>query len=598
MAPTHRADARDGDGDAEGVGAMTPLMTVTERTPIGMKHWKFHDCPSTIGASSDAEAVAAYDAHDFRADVVGGGDDVEAQCGDTATYSRDGTLFACANGDTVEVYDASVEPFALAATLDGLPGASALNFSPSKTYLAIYQKQTSTGASKDTKNMTIWNITGLTTNRAPPRKVYEVFQRQFLKAEWPYFQFSDDDSTAVRCVSNEIQIIRPAEGFDRHARLRVPSVAVAKISHGSTPRVACFVPEVKGAPGSVRIYELAQHTEEGVVENPTPVARKSFFRVTEVDLMWAPDGSAVLILGSSEVDATNKSYYGESCLHYLKADGSFEGAVPLNKEGPVHDAQWSPCSDEFGVVYGYMPAKATIYKAAQCKPKYELGAGPHNTLRWNPFGRFVALAGFGNLPGDVKFFQKMKDGKYKPIGSTRASCSVTLEWSPDGRRLLTSTIAPRLNVDNGWKIWRYNGDLLLHEERAKIYEATWRPVPDGTYEDRPISPASKRVESQGGAVLTNASEATKGAYRPPHAAKTAYRPPHATSGSGNFSLAKASEEDMKAGKFKAAGAKEPAKADAGVPGAGAQLSAAAAKNAKKRAAKKRAASAAAALEKL
>ena len=120
---------------------------------------------------------------------------------------------------------------ALAATLDGLPGASALNFSPSKTYLAIYQKQTSTGASKDTKNMTIWNITGLTTNRAPPRKVYEVFQRQFLKAEWPYFQFSDDDSTAVRCVSNEIQIIRPAEGFDRHARLRVPSVAVAKISH-------------------------------------------------------------------------------------------------------------------------------------------------------------------------------------------------------------------------------------------------------------------------------------------------------------------------------------------------------------------------------
>jgi translation initiation factor 2A len=55
---------------------------------------------------------------------------------------------------------------------------------------------------------------------------------------------------------------------------------------------------------------------------------------------------------------------------------------------------------------------------------------------------------------------------------------------------------------------------------------------------------------------------------------------------------------MKAGKFKAAGAKEPAKADAGVPGAGAQLSAAAAKNAKKRAAKKRAASAAAALEKL
>ena len=149
-------------------------------------------------------------------------------------------------------------------------------------------------------------------------------------------------------------------------------------------------------------------------------------------------------------------------------------------------------------------------------------------------------------------------------------------------------------MDNGWKIWRYNGDLLLHEERTKIYEAFWRPVPTGTYEDRPISPASKRVEAQGAA---SGGAETKGAYRPPHAAKTAYRPPHATSGSGNFSLAKASEEEMKAGKFKAAGSKTPSSEPSGPPGAGAQQSAAALKNAKKRAAKKRAAAAAAQLEK-
>ena len=562
---------------------------VTERTPVGMKHWKFHDVPSTIGAESDEAATAAYATHEFRATAT-----TEAETeGVTSAYSRDGMLFACASATRVDVYDATEEPYALRGSMT-MNGPSALAFSPAKKYLAIYQKQTSTGAAKDEKNLTLWSLEGIAEG-AEPRKVYEVFQRQFLKAEWPYFQFSDDDATAVRCVSNEIQIIRPSEGFNRHVRLRVPSVAVAKISPGPTPRVACFVPEVKGAPGSVRVYELANHTEEGVVENPQAVARKSFFRVNEVDLLWSPDGAAVLILGSSEVDATNKSYYGESCLHYLKADGSFEGAVPLNKEGPVHDAQWSPCGDEFGVVYGYMPAKATIYKAAKCEPKYELGAGPHNTLRWNPFGRFVALAGFGNLPGDVKFFQKMKDGKYKPIGSTRASCSVTLEWSPDGRRLLTSTIAPRLNVDNGWKIWRYNGDLLLHEERTKIYEAFWRPVPPGTYEDRPISPASKRVEAQGAAA--GAASETKSAYRPPHAAKTAYRPPHATSGSGNFSLAKASDEEMKAGKFKAAGAKNTSSEPSGPPGAGAQLSAAALKNAKKRAAKKRATAAAAQLDK-
>jgi uncharacterized protein with WD repeat len=98
--------------------------------------------------------------------------------------------------------------------------------------------------------------------------------------------------------------------------------------------------------------------------------------------------------------------------------------VPLDKEGPVHEAAWSPSNEEFIVVYGFMPAKATIFSASKCEPKYQLGAGPHNTVRWNPFGRFICLAGFGNLPGDMKFFDRKADGKYKLVGETRAACSV------------------------------------------------------------------------------------------------------------------------------------------------------------------------------
>lgn len=67
------------------------------------------------------------------------------------------------------------------------------------------------------------------------------------------------------------------------------------------------------------------------------VVCKFFFCVIEVDLMWVLDGFVVLILGLSEVDAINKFYYGESCLYYFKADGFFEGAVLLNKEGFVYD---------------------------------------------------------------------------------------------------------------------------------------------------------------------------------------------------------------------------------------------------------------------
>lgn len=79
--------------------------------------------------------------------------------------------------------------------------------------------------------------------------------------------------------------------------------------------------------------------------------------------------------------------------------------VPLAKEGPIYDAQWSPSGKEFVVVHGFMPAKAILFDAA-CKPRFDLGSGPYNMVRWSPFSRFFALAGFGNLPGDIFFYDK------------------------------------------------------------------------------------------------------------------------------------------------------------------------------------------------
>ena len=66
-------------------------------------------------------------------------------------------------------------------------------------------------------------------------------------------------------------------------------------------------------------------------------------------------------LAQTEVDKTEKSYYGETTLYVLSANGGFDSRITLDKEGPIHDVSWSPNSKEFGVVYGYMPAKTTMF---------------------------------------------------------------------------------------------------------------------------------------------------------------------------------------------------------------------------------------------
>ena len=160
---------------------------------------------------------------------------------------------------------------------------------------------------------------------------------------------------------------------------------------------------------------------------------------------------------------------------------------------------------------------------------------------------------------------------------------VTAEWSPDGRRLLTTTTSPRLNVDNGFKIWRYNGELLYHAERNKLYEATWQPVAAGTYKSRPISPGTVRKEDGSGLKGTGD---TSGPRKPPP-----YVPPHGSSGTGSFSLAHTPPEESKPGKYRTSRSTEPFSftATSGPPGAtfaDSKASKNAAKNAKKRAAAK------------
>jgi len=61
----------------------------------------------------------------------------------------------------------------------------------------------------------------------------------------------------------------------------------------------------------------------------------------------------------------------------------------------------------------------------------------------------------------------------------RANNGVTLEWAPDGRHLLTATLAPRLRVDNAFYVYRHDGTLIAQQRGEELLEALWLPAPAG-----------------------------------------------------------------------------------------------------------------------
>jgi translation initiation factor 2A len=164
---------------------------------------------------------------------------------------------------------------------------------------------------------------------------------------------------------------------------------------------------------------------------------------------------------------------------------------------------------------------------------------------------------------------------------------VSLEWSPCGRYVLTATTAPRLRVDNGFQVFKYNGDLLAQKRYDVLYEAIWRPVEEGTFEDRPQTPRGQGAKEPSGPAAL-AQPARSAGYVPPHLRRQGIT----SAPKASFSLAR-DQEDI-GGKIKQTFAAARAARASSVPGAvpgnepvpGA--SKAASKNAKRRAKKKQA----------
>ncbi|KAF9519841.1 hypothetical protein BS47DRAFT_1357866 [Hydnum rufescens UP504] len=441
-------------------------------------------------------------------------------------YSKDGSFFAYAIPGSVRIFAS-----------DGhkplrelqIPNAIEINFSPLGTFISTWERVVKLEDGSQHKNLRVWSV-------ATGQEVTSFTQKS--QEGWD-LQYTPTESHAVRQVGSDIQVFHPSD-WEKGVvdKLRVEGLSSISLSPGRNPRwqfssasarsvTASYLAwktvtsplKLQGAPASIRIYSL-------ISLRGAPTCQKSFYKADQATLKWNALGTQVLLMTHTDVDKSNKSYYGETGLFLMSAAGNFDCRVTLDKEGPIHDFAWSPNSKEFGVVYGYLfwsnnssdiPSKAVLFDQ-RVNVTADLGSQPFNFISFNPQGRLVALAGFGNLAGRIDIFDRRSLGKVCSIDAPNTS---HCEWSPDGRYLLTATLSPRLRVDNGIKIWHCTGTLLHVHLIEELYQASWKR---GLVEKAPPFPNLLPVPpSPSPTVLANAStmptsnSQTCRAYRPPGA---------------------------------------------------------------------------------
>lgn len=422
-------------------------------------------------------------------------------------YSPDSKYFAWATPEQVSVIDASVGN--VITTLP-TPNVYELGFSPLGTYLITWQRPSKDEDGNAAKNLRVWKTLSDEAEDDGSRAVIgEYVQKN--QSGWN-LQYTSDEKYCARVVTNEVQFFQSSDLRNPWNKLRVEGVTDMALAPGKNHSVAVFVPERKGMPAAVKVFQVPQFSQ--------PVSQKTFFKGDKVQLKWNDLGTSLIVLAQTEVDKTNKSYYGETNMYILSANGTFDSRIQLDKEGPIHDVSWSPNSKEFGVTYGYMPAKTTIFNQ-RAVAQHSFDLGPRNTILFSPHGRFVIVAGFGNLAGDMDIYDLEKN--FAKVCHVKTSNSTYCAWSPDGQHILTATTSPRLRVDNGVRIYHVSGGLMYNEDMAELYHVVWRPQPTSMY---PLTDPLTNVPAPHPSALAYLStqktpSKPAGAYRPPGARGTA-----------------------------------------------------------------------------
>lgn len=396
-----------------------------------------------------------------------------------------------------------------------------MDLSPRGSFLLTWERAQQDG---DTPNLKVWNTqTGA---------LVMVFRQKGLSRDsWPYVQWTNDEKFAFLLATNEIRVY-PGQ-FPQHTETRyvdklyIPGITCMSFPSSSPGASASarilftsFIPKDKNKPSRASLYEYPSKAADASNSKTgyPALLSKSLFQAEEMKVHWSPKGDAALIALQSTVDTSGQSYYGSTLLFLMSPQHNDTIAVPLPQEGPVLDVGWMPNEDKpacFAVVAGRMPAMASLHNGSDGKATFVFGNRHQNTVIWAPHGRFLSLAGFGNLAGGMTFWDKNKLKQIPPAEPVTAACTVGYAWSPDSRLLCVSTTSPRMNVDNGINMYRYNGDKVQtvpwnnkHYLPDRLLQATFLPARPKVYPDRPQSPTLKDATAANGPDAGAASTTT------------------------------------------------------------------------------------------
>eukprot|EP01084_Bolivina_argentea_P309284 534967_1 len=381
-----------------------------------------------------------------------------------------------------------------------------------------------------------------TANKEDIKVVYQFYLPEFDKKRVP-LQFTNDEVIAARITQNGVLIHEVKRLHYKSnniiGKLDVPKAASVVVAPCKRPKdgntsgtnesqqpnayiLAVFAMPKNNKAATVTVYEyqysLAMNKRSNATKLFTKISQRAFYGVDQCELLWDPTNSYhhnLLAIASSDVDTSGKSYYGNQTLFLLSSRNNNTVKIPISDKGKLQDVKWSSSGKEFVMIDDH-PQKITVFDYRGNNIS-NLGQYARNLIRFSNDGRFLWCGGFGNLTGEMTFYdyKNIKENPNKScLGYNTDDACRYFEWSPDSSTFVTARLYPYMTVDNGFRIYKYNGQRLFEETFDRLYQIRYRPSLKFVYPQRSPSPNAQRK------AKSLPKPQAKKRYVPPHLRKS------------------------------------------------------------------------------
>ena len=332
---------------------------------------------------------------------------------------------------------------------------------------------------------------GPTTEIPPPPQQQQ--QKPPTPKELARFSWSHDDQyCARRGVSQQGQIIiqvyeLPTMNLLGRKSLKADGVVDFQWCPGGKRNlIAYWSPESEqgNTPARVTLVEIPSRTE---------VRQRNLVHVSDCKLFWHPDGEYLCVQVLRHTKSKKTLF---TSFELFRVNEPLVPVENLEMKHPVYAFAWEPNGGHrFAIIHGSETSSSnrpdvTFYSMLHVEGKntkkelvklFTLEHRPCNSLFWSPAGNGrLVLAGIGDgFDGALEFY----DVDHKWSKQSEHYRCTHVAWDPSGRIVATSVVQPlegaffKFQMDNGYKLWTFQGQQFHDASFENMYQLCWRPRP-------------------------------------------------------------------------------------------------------------------------